>query len=53
VRSGDKVGDYVIETVFAAGVRYRHAGVSHDLLLVRTPEFRKPSQAARPPFPES
>jgi len=46
VRSGGTVGTYVIQTVFEDGVRYRHAGVTHDLYLTRPATFKKPSTAA-------
>jgi hypothetical protein len=46
VRSGGSVGTYVIQTVFEDGVRYRHAGVIHELYLPRTAAFKKPSTAA-------
>jgi hypothetical protein len=46
VRSGGSVGTYVIQTVFEDGVRYRHAGVTHELYLPRSAIFKKPSTAA-------
>jgi hypothetical protein len=50
VRSGGTVGTYVIQTVFEDGVRYRHAGMIHDLYLPRLATFKKPSTtAARSP----
>jgi hypothetical protein len=46
VRSGGSVGAYLIQTVFEDGVRYRHAGVIHELYLPRAATFKKPSTAA-------
>jgi hypothetical protein len=46
VRSGGSVGTYVIQTVFEDGVRYRHAGMIHDLYLPRPATIKKPSTAA-------
>jgi hypothetical protein len=46
VRSGGSVGTYVIQTVLEDGVRYRHAGVIHELYLPRTAAFKKLSTAA-------
>lgn len=46
VRSGGTVGTYVIQSVFEDGVRYRHAGIIHDLYLPRPTTFKKPSTAA-------
>lgn len=43
VRGGGSVGAYVIETVFEDGVRYRRAGVTHELYLRHPPAFKKPS----------
>lgn len=46
VHGGGSVGTYVIQTVFEDGVRYRHAGVTHELYLPRPAAFKKPSTAA-------
>jgi hypothetical protein len=46
VRSGGSVGPYAIQEVFEDGVRYRHAGLVHELYLPRTVTFKKPSTAA-------
>jgi hypothetical protein len=46
VRSGGSVGTYVIQTVFEDGVRYRHAGLIHELHLPRAVPFKKLSTAA-------
>jgi hypothetical protein len=46
VRSGGLVGTYVIQSVFEDGVRYRHAGMIHELYLARPATFKKPSTAA-------
>jgi len=46
VRSGGTVGTYVIQTVLEDGVRYRHAGMIHELYLARPATFKKPSTAA-------
>ena len=46
VRSGGTVGTYVIQTVFEDGVRYRHAGMIHEVYLPRSATFKKPSTAA-------
>ena len=46
VRSGGSVGTYVIEAVFDDGVRYRHAGLTHELRLPHaTNPIKRPSTA--------
>jgi hypothetical protein len=46
VRSGGSVGTYAIEAVFQDGVRYRHAGLTHELRLPHAAiPFKKPSTA--------
>jgi hypothetical protein len=45
VRSGGSVDGYVIEQVFETGVRYRRAGVTHDLYLPHMAAFKKPATA--------
>jgi hypothetical protein len=44
VRSGSSVGSYTIEAVLDDGVRFRHAGESHELRLIPTvSSFKKPA----------
>jgi hypothetical protein len=51
VHSGGTVGDYAIEAVFDDGVRYRHAGATHELHLHQGSSSKtspKPAPAASP-----
>jgi hypothetical protein len=52
VRSGGSVGGCFIEQVFEDGVRYRRAGVTHDLYLPHMAAFKKPSTASVNPLQE-
>jgi len=49
VRGGGSVGGYVIEEVFAEGIRYRHAGMTHDLYLPHMAPFKKAHVVAANP----
>jgi hypothetical protein len=46
VRGGGSVDGFVIEQVFEGGVRYRRAGVTHDLYLPHMAAFKKPATAS-------
>jgi MSHA biogenesis protein MshK len=46
VRAGDRVGSYTIEAVLDSGVRYRHGGTVHELLLPHPADTVKKPAAA-------
>lgn len=51
VRAGSHVGEFLIETVFETGVRYRHAGATQEVYMARSINAVKKPSAAAPRSP--